>query len=407
MLSSVQRRILIWVPASVALLASLAWLFMPRPIAVDVARVAHGPLQVTIAEEGEAQVHDVFMISAPASGLLRRIELDAGDPVVANHTVIARIEPSVSMLLDERTATEARAALDAASAARDFARAQIRRSEAERDFAATEWQRLQALAPAKSISRNDVDAAERRAKTASAAVEEARAAFAMRASEYRQARARLLNPGQRGSAERDCNCLLVRSPVSGTVLQVLQRSEAAVMAGTPLLQIGDPQDLEIHVDLLSADAVLVQPGQRVSIDGWGGAKTLRGAVRRIEPFGYSKVSALGIEEQRVNVIIDLLDPPECWRALNHGYQVEPHIVIWESADALQVPMAALFRDDEQWALFTVESGRARLRHVQIDHHNETHAEIVSGIAAGVTIVLHPNDRLSDGVRVVARDRAAR
>ncbi|HEY0942609.1 MAG TPA: HlyD family efflux transporter periplasmic adaptor subunit [Steroidobacter sp.] len=399
------RRMILWAPVALLLLAVLLWLFRPQPVAVDMAEVRQGAFQVTISDEGEARVRDVFVVSAPVAGLMRRVELKAGDHVAANRTEIARLEPSVPMFLDERAIAEARAGVDAASAATKFAQAQVRRAEAERDFAETELQRLRALASKQSISQNDLDAAERRAKTSIAAVAEAQASLRMRESEYAQAKARLLNPSQARGANKECDCVVVYSPVSGAVLRVLQESEAVVGAGTPILEIGDPANMEVRVDLLSEDAVRVRAGQRVLIESWGGPGSLAGVVRRVEPFAYTKVSALGIEEQRVNVLIDLTEPRERWRRLGHGYRVQPSIIVWEGKNTLQVPQSALFRDGEHWAVFVVENDEARLRHVIIGQHNATHVEIKSGVSAGERIVVHPNDRIEDGSLVEARSAA--
>lgn len=316
--------------------------------------------------------------------------------------MIARLEPSEPLFLDERSAAEGRAAVDAAAAARQFAEAQVRRMQAESEFAQSELRRLRALATKQSISQNDLDAAERRAKTAAAEVAEAAATVKMRESEYRQARARLLNPGKASTASKDCDCVLVYSPISGLVLRVRLESEGIVAAGAAILEIGEPQNLEIQVDLLSEEAVGVRPGQRAVIQAWGGPADLAAVVRRVEPYGFTKTSALGIEEQRVNVRIDLTEPRERWRRLGHGYRVEPHIVLWESRDVLRVPISALFREHEDWAVFVDQQGRARLRKVSLGRENGIHAQILGGLEAGERVVIHPNDRVADRVRIVAR-----
>ena len=197
--------------------------------------------------------------------------------------------------------------------------------------------------------------------------------------------------------------MLVRSPVSGSVLRVLLESEGTVASGAPLVEIGDSRRLEVVADLLSTDAVRVKAGQRVLIEGWGGARPIEGVVRRVEPFGFTKVSALGVEEQRVNVVIDFADPPELWRRLGHGYRVEPRIVLWESAEVLKVPLSSLFRHGERWAVFVERGGRARLTEVRIGHENGLEAEVVDGLAAGTRVVLHPSDRVADGVRIRQRE----
>jgi HlyD family secretion protein len=400
--ATTKRRVRLWAPLAAALVIVLAWLFRPQPVAVDLLAIERGPLEVTISDEGETRVRDVFVVAAPVAGLMRRIELEAGDHVVANETVIARIEPSAPMFLDERAAAEAKAAVDAAAAARKYAEAQVRRAQAEQEFAQSELHRLRALAARQSISQNELEAAERSAKTAIAATAEAQAAVKMRASEYEQARARLLNPSRARQALQDCDCVLVRSPVAGSVLRVIQESEATVAAGAPMLEIGDPHDLEIHVDLLSEDAVRVRSGQRVVIDSWGEATALRGVVRRVEPFGYTKVSALGIEEQRVKVIIEILEPPERWRRLGHGYRVEPRIVVWESKDVLQAPLSAMFRERDRWSVFVEREGRAILRNIKIGRQNGSQVEIVAGLDVGDRVVLHPNERIGDATRIRAR-----
>jgi HlyD family secretion protein len=334
---------------------------------------------------------------------MRRIELEVGDPVVADQTLVARIEPSDPSFLDVRSAAEARAGVDAAAAARTHAGAQVRRAQAELDFARAEYERIRALARSHTVSENELDSAQRRARTAEAALAEAQAARQMRESEYQVARARLLAPGAARERVADCDCVSVYSPVNGRVLRIVNESEGVVGSGTPLVEVGNPDLLEVVVDLLSADAVRVQAGQRVLIEAWGGDQPLDGVVQRVEPFGFTKVSALGIEEQRVNVVIDISSPRERWERLGHGYRVEPRIVLWESSDVLRVPLSALFRQGERWAVFVERDGRAGLREVEIGQGNGLHAEVRSGLEAGERVVLHPAERVSPGVRLAERD----
>ena len=400
-MTAAAKRLLFWAPLAVALAVALLWVFRPAAVAVDFSEVARGPLAVSISDEGETRVRDMYVVSAPVSGHLRRIDLEAGDSVVADQTVVAQIEPSDPAFLDVRSAAEARAGLDAAAAARTHAEAQVRRAQAELEFAQSELQRIRALARSHTVSENDLDSAERRAKTTDAALAEARAGLKVRQSEYQVARARLMTPASRRGTS-DCDCVSVYSPVSGEVLQVLTESERVVQSGAPLVEIGDPGKLEIVVDVLSADAVRVQPGQRAVIEAWGGARPLEGVVRRVEPFGFTKVSALGIDEQRVNVVIDIKEPRRQWQRLGHGYRVEPRIVLWESRDVLKVPLSALFRQGQQWAVFVAQNQRAVLRPVEIGHENGLEAEVVSGLEAGERVVLHPGDRVSPGVRLQER-----
>ncbi len=399
MLSAATRRWLFWSPLVLALALVLAWLFRPKPVAVDFAAIARGPLAVTVSDEGETRVKNVFVVSAPITGLMRRIDLKVGDEVLARKTAIARIEPSDPAFLDPRSQAEARAAVRAAEAAQMLASAGVERARAEVDFAVNDLRRVRGLLTRESISLAELDAAERRARTAHAGLQEAQAGLKVRDSELEQARARLLDPE---SVRRSGGAVAVYSPVSGRVLQVLKESEGVVSSGAPLIEVGDPRDLEIVVDLLSTEAVRVAAGQRAVIEFWGGPRPLAGRVRRVEPFGFTKISALGVEEQRVNVIIDLISPPEEWRTLGHGYRVEPRIVLWESADVLKVPLAALFRDGEQWAAFVHDKGRAQLRHVTLGAENSIEAQVLDGLRAGEQVVLHPSERVGANARIAQR-----
>jgi len=397
------RRLVLWLPFAALLALVLFALFAPRAVPVDFALVERGPFRVSVGEEGETRVKDVFVVSAPLGGLMRRIDLDAGDPVVAGETLIARIEPSDPGFLDVRTESELRAASLAADAAHTQAAAEVERAEAELEFAESELARAKGLKSRDTISESALDESRRRQRTAVASLAEARANLAIREFERERARARLLEPSQARQQRLACDCVTVDAPVSGTVLRVLAESEGVIEAGTPLVEIGNPRDLEIVVDLLSSDAVRVAAGQSVIIGGWGGDTPLAGVVRRVEPFGFTKISALGIEEQRVNVVIDLTDPPERWPQLGHGYRVEPEIVLWEAPAVLQLPLGAVFRRGDAWAVFSVDDGRARTVEVELGRQNGLAAEIVSGLVEGQRVILHPSDRVSDGVRVTARE----
>ena len=398
------RRLMFWVPVILIAGIVIAMLFRPVAVPVDLVAIERGSISVTITDEGQTRVKDIFIVSAPVPGLMRRIDLEAGDTVTAGETVVARIEPSDPSFLDVRSQAEAQAAVRAAEAAEKYASAQVRRAEAELDFAGAEFSRYQGLAERDTVSENELDAAQRRARTAAAALEEAQASLNVSRSELEQARAKLMTPNfARDSRGEDCECINAYSPVSGAVLQVLKKSEGVVTSGTPLVEIGDPTRLEIVVDLLSTDAVQVEIGQRALIEAWGGKPALEGVVSRIEPFGFTKVSALGIEEQRVNVRINLVDPPQNWARLGHGYRVEPRIILAEAEDILTVPRAALFRDGDRWAVFVAENDSATLRHVELGLKNAFTAEIRSGLSAGELAVLQPSDRVSAGSRLQSRN----
>lgn len=398
---ALQKRLLTWAPVAAAVALGLAWAFAPRPVIVDLLTVSRGPMTVTVDEEGATRVHDVFGLSAPVAGRLRRIEAHVGDPVVANETVLARIEPVDPAFLDPRSETQARAAVRAAESALELARAEVQEARAEYEFAQAEYRRARELIKSGTISARDADAAERAWRTGTAAVATAEAALQVRTYELQQARAQLLSPA--APRERDVpDWVSVRAPRDGRVLRVVNDSERVVAAGELLVEIGDPADLEVVVDFLSTDAVQVDAGQRVLLERWGLDRALEGRVRRVEPYGFTKISALGIEEQRVNVVIDLTSPREQWERLGHGYQVEARVVLWQGDDVVTVPLTALFRDGEDWAVFVDDGGRARLRRVKVGHRNSVDTEIVEGLAAGERVVLHPSDRVVAGVRIATR-----
>lgn len=394
--------------AAAGLIAALVFAFWPRPLTVTIAEVRRGPMLVTIEDEGETRVKEVYTISAPLTGRVARFEGKVGDEVVAGKTVVATIQPSDPSFLDVRTRSELEAAVKAAEAALDLAKAQVKSAQAASDFAETEFKRAEELAKRGTMSESALDRARMEARTKDAALAEAKALVRVRAFQLENARAALLDPGVgegkspvENSGGARC-CFEVRAPVSGTILRIYRESEAVVQAGSPLVEIGDPTDLEIVTDLLSTDAVLVSAGDEVLIDGWGGENSLNGKVRRVEPFGFTKTSALGIEEQRVNVIIDLTDPPASWKRLGHGYRVIARIVRWKGEDVLRVPLTALFRAGADWVVFKVIDGSARRTVVKVGHINAESAEILDGLAQGDSIVLHPGAQIDDGTRVAAR-----
>ena len=397
------KRILLWTLIFAAIAIGIGLTLLPQPVTVDLVTLRTAPMRVTVDEEGETRIHDLFVLSAPVAGRVRRIEAHAGDEVVANDTVVALIEPGDPTFLDPRSEVQARAAVRAAESAQTLAASEVELAQAELEFAQAEHRRARELIAMGTITRHESDAAERAFKTSRAALATAQAGLEMRTFELEQARAQLLSPAEtQFNRSADCPCVVVRSPVTGRVLRIINASERIVQSGEPLVEIGDPRDLEIATDYLSTDAVQIQAGQPVIIDNWGGQETLSGVVRSVEPYGFKKISALGIEEQRVNVIIDLTDTAERWSKLGHGYQVETRVVIWESPDALSVPLTALFRDGNQWAVFTAEQERAVLRHVTLGRRNGLLAEVASGLDAGSQVVVHPSNRVVDGVRLPSR-----
>lgn len=387
------------------LLAALVYAFWPRPVPVDISAASVGPMIVTIDEEGETRVKEAYLVSALLPGRVLRFNGNAGDAVIAGETPVAVIRPSDPAFLDVRTRSEMEAQVRAAEAARSETVAELERLKAVHDYATAEYERALPLAQSGTISQSQLDRALMEVRTQAAAVQTAEAHLTVHEFELERARAALLNPGEPGGANMDSCCFTVKSPVDGRILRILQESESVVEAGTPLLEIGDPTELEIVTDLLSKDAVTTSVGDEVLVEDWGGNSVLSGVVKRVEPFGFTKVSTLGIEEQRVNVIIDLTDPPESWQRLGHGYRVDVRIIIWRADSVLRVPLSALFRQGEDWAVFAVVDGYAETRRIEVDHINDRYAQVVGGLAEGDQIIEHPSDRISDGVRVSARNNS--
>jgi len=382
--------------ASVLVVAGiLAVALWPKAIEVDVVRVERGPMRVTIDEEGETRVRERFVVSAPVSGRLERIELEPGDAVVRGKTVVARLIPAAPPLLDPRASAELSARAEAARAAVGQAQADRERAAAAVTRAQSSLRRQQQLTEAGAISRDELEVAQTTLRTVEEALRAAEFAVARAERELQAARSRLA-PSAAGGRPVD-----VIAPVSGVVLKRQRESEMVVPVGEPLLEIGDPANLEIVADLLSTDAVRVPPGAPVLIEQWGGNHPLNARVRRIEPSGFRKISALGVEEQRVNVIIDLVDGAAA-RQLGDGYRVEVRVVIWRDDAALKAPIGALFRRGDQWAAFVVDKDVARLQTVQLGQRNDTEGQITGGLAEGQTVVLHPPDTLQDGIRVKIR-----
>jgi len=383
---------------TVVVIAALYLAIRKPPYQVDLAEVTQGPMTVTIDDEGETRVHDLFVVAAPINGRLRRIELEAGDPVVAGQTIVARMTPVDPDFLDPRSEGRVRAQIQPLAAMLASSSMRIEQARAMRDLAKQEQGRLEALFNRGFATRAALDRANASVLSGNAAFSEAIRTSEAARFERDAARANLVTP----NSGRGSDTLAVRSPTSGTVMRLPRESEATVAAGTPLVELGDPRDLEIVTDLLSADAVRLPPGVRVLIDNWGGATPLNGRVRRIEPFGFTKISALGVEEQRVNVIIDITDPPAKWAKLGHGYRVIIRAVEWENKNVLQLPVSSLFRDKGKWAVFAVQNGRAKLVPVTIGRMNDEQAELLRGLRKGAAVILHPSEKISDDARVKAR-----
>ncbi len=390
------RNVRVWIALAVVagLVAVALW---PKTLPVDTATLARGPLMVTVDEEGRTRVRDRFVVGAPVAGRVLRIELEPGDVVHAGD-VVARLQPEAPALLDARSRAEAEAALTSARAAAGRANADEQRvraalAQAERELARAKALVAESLGTTQQLEARDADVRTLQEQV-NAAVFAARAAEA----DVVRAQARLAPSGTASSGR----IVPVTAPVDGVVLKRVRESESVVPAGDPLLELGDPGQLEIVVDLLSLDAVRVKTGARVLVEQWGGDRALDAVVKRIEPSGFTKISALGVEEQRVNVVLAFTDVDGAWKALGDGYRVEARIVTWEAADVLKVPTGALVRTANEWAVYTVADGRAARVVVTLGHQNGQEAEVTGGLEAGAVVILHPGDAITSGVKVARR-----
>lgn len=382
---------------TVAVIAGLAVAWMPKPIRVDLAVATRGPLRITVNEDGRTRVRNRYVVSAPLAGTLIRPTLRAGD-TVRRGQVVARLVPAALPLLDSRARAEAEARVTAALAGRDQVLALVGRAEAEYLVARREAERRDALFGGGAIAAEELEQAQLAAETARQ--ERLRAGSGLEAAEaeVEVARAAMIQVTSGVRRER----FDLAAPVTGRVLRILQESEVVAQPGTPLLEIGDPATLEVVVDVLSADAVGIQPGAEVAVGQWGGEAVLPGRVRRLEPSAFTRLSALGVEEQRVNVIIDPDTRDARWKELSDGYRVETRILVWQAADVLRVPAGAIFRHRDSWAVYLTAGGRARLRAVQLGRRNDTEAQVLAGLEPGDSVVVYPGDNVIDGVRVAPR-----
>lgn len=387
-----RKHVVIFVILAVVLVL-LVRAFMPTPMLVDTGTAEVGPMRVTISEEGRTRVKQRYLITAPASGRLARPQWNEGDQVDKGD-VLARITPSP---LGSRESVEARARIETAEALVREAEANVARARVEQEEAVRGRERAEQLAASGSISRERLERAVHVATVAERSLESSLFRHRAAVSEHEVARAALLAlQEERGDARA---VLSVAAPVGGRVLRLFEESERVVAAGTPLLEVGDPGDMEVMIDVLSTDAVRVDVGQAVWIEEWGGPDPLAGTVSRVEPAAFTRVSALGVDEQRVNVIVDLDETPA---ELGDGYRVTGRIVVWEKADALRIPSSALFRVGEDWGVFVIEDGVAASRIVSLGQRNGIEAEILEGLAEGDQVVLHPGARISDGLGVEPR-----
>lgn len=392
----------LWV-TGVILVVVLAILygFLPRTQEVDLVRLMRGPLQVTIEEEGRTRLKERFVISAPTAGYMRRIEAKVGDPVKKGETVVV-LEPLRSQALDPRSRAEAAATVSAAEASLAAAVERERAATADADYTDKRLARITNLYARGSVAKDQHDQTESEAKKARSVQRSAKAAADVARSELEKAKTTLQNfaPVQRTGKN---NTVEVTSPVSGAVFRIYRESEGAVHVGEPLMDIGNAGNLEVRVEVLSSDAVRIKQGTPVLFKRWGRDEPLTGRVRRVEPAGFTKLSSLGVEEQRVLVIVDITSEPQMWRVLGDGYRLEAHFVVWEGQDILQVPTSALFRSGKEWSVFVEENGKARRRAVEVGQRTGLTAQILSGLKENERVVAYPDDAISEGTRIRQRE----
>lgn len=382
-----RRRKLIMTGLAIAVIALLVIAMMPDPVPVDTVEVTSGELVVTVDEKGQTRVRERYVVAAPVAGDLGRIELREGDAVTEGQIVATLVPPP----LDARQQEEVKSAVDAARAALSEAEAQAERASANAELKARDVERIRSLSSSGIASAEMLDQAVTADRAAARELEAAQFRIRAARSELEAARAGLLaidaGPGRR---------VELRSPVSGQVLGIPERSSRVVRAGEEIMTVGDPSKIELMIEVLSSDAVKIEARDRIMVEDWGGEETLEGVVRLVEPSGFTKISALGIEEQRVRVIGDFVEPPP---SLGNAFRIEARIVIWTGENVLRIPVSALFRSDGGWAVFAVESGRAVKRTVTIGHRSPLEAEVLSGLAEGARVILHPSNRIEDGVKV--------
>jgi len=389
-------RWLILLAVAAAGVGFVAWLLAPRPLLVETGKVTRGPIAETVSDQGWARVRQSYVVAAPAAGRVERLPVEVGDRVVAGRTVVARLTPASAAFLDPRARAQAEAAAVEARSALAASEATRSRLQAEATRAQGEVERMSPLVPS-GVSRQAFENAQAAAKAAGEAVAAAGADIRARRAALQQAEAALMGPDATGRG-----MIEVTSPASGVVTRLLQQSERPVAAGAPLVEVGETQGLEAQIEFLSQDAVRIRPGMRAEIYNWGGPKPIPAEVRLVEPQGFTKVSALGVEEQRVLVMLQFTGPPQTWTGLAPGYRVWGRVFLRETPSAVVAPLGALVRDKGGWAAFRVEAGKARLRPLTIGALTDTAAEVLAGARPGDQLVVYPSDQVRDGVAVKPR-----
>ncbi len=383
---------------AILVVSALIYGFMPKPVAVDVELVKRGPFRVMLEEEGKTRLKDRFEISAPVAGTLYRLNWDVGDAVKAGQQ-LCEIAPLKSVLLDPRSKAEAKDRVAAAEAALHTAQANVTANAAEAEFAEAEYRRLKKVYDKKLISRSDLEKAEAEKRRTKAKWESSR--FTTQSARYALEEAKnALRHFASKADDMQGETVVIHAPVDGQVMAIYQESEGTVTSGQAIIDIGNAHDLEVVVEILSADAVRIQPGMEVEFERWGGDEPLVGTVRVIEPAGFTKVSALGVEEQRVNAIVDITSPREQWERLGDAYRVDAQFILWQADNVLQIPESALFRHQEGWAVFVATPAKtAELRSVTVGKRGGLRAQVIDGLTEGEMVITHPDEEIEAGVSI--------
>ncbi len=397
------RKIVLWAVGAAAISAAVYFSFQTQPVPVDLARVIRGQMEVTINGDGVTRIQNLYEVSSPVTGTVHRSPVTVGDKVIAGETLVAVIEPTQPAFLDTRSRLQAEAAVQEAGAALRVAEATIGRAEADYKYARDQFERAETLFGGGTITQSSRDDNKLLLERARTALVLALSERALRQSTLDRTNAALIGPDTNASRAADSCCIQIFAPADGEILSIASTSEHVVMIGAPLVSIGQPDDLELVVDLLSSNVVRLSEGASAYVERWGGDNALLAKIRRIEPSAFTKVSALGIAEQRVRVLLDILSPADERPTLGDGFRVFVRVIEWQNDDALQVPISALFRDGDDWTVFRVQEGQALITKVSIGQRNSSVAQILDGISEGDTVITHPSDRVSDGIEIIDRN----
>lgn len=380
----------------------LVFAFFPEKLKVDIKLVEKGDLTIVVEGEGKTRIHDIYTIYTPIDGRVTRIESDSGDVVIAGKTIIANMYPANPAFLDKRSEIQAKADINGAKAALSLASSRVRQAQAQLDFDHSEYKRTQELFKNNMVSTAELERAENRLTMQKVEKETVIANRTLMESRLNAAQAKLLQPESIDEMKSELCQICIYSPVDGHVLRILHKSESIIPVGTALVKIGDPRDLEVNIEMLSTNAVKINVGDKAFIKRWGGTEDLAAVVKVIEPSGFTKISALGVEEQRVNVILALTEPYEKWRSLGDAFRVEAEIIIDQISNTIKIPLSALFRQNGNWSVFKVVDGVVILQAVTVGKRNDFSTEITEGISVGEQVIIHPNNSVQAGLKVIQR-----